>query len=121
MKTRWMILFVAIVGATIALATVFQVNTSPGRRVTATTAPQQIIFTENGQECYATEISVFNAGTSTVFGLVNCLEDVFTNAVNAGTTTPIRPNMANTFRGSRLFSLWLQTTNGTAEVDISTN
>lgn len=103
----------------LATAAVYQLNIGYGKQLTATTAPQQVAFTQYDDEVYAQSVSVINYGDSTVFCAVNCTRPVFTNMVNSGIAMPIRKNIRYNFVGAKFSSLWIQTTNGTADIDVA--
>jgi len=105
--------------ASVSLAAVYQLSIGYGKQLTATTAPQQITITQNGNEAYAQSLSVINYDDSTVFCAVNCTRSVFTNMVNSGIAIPIRKNIRYNFAGSKFSSLWIQTTNDTADIDVA--
>jgi len=114
MKAR-LIILIAMLATVAAWATVFELSTGYGQLVDVTTAPQILAIMDAGTtNAYATSISVYNAGTSTVFAAVNSTASVFSTMMTAKTAIPIAEHMSYTFGGKRLESLCVATTNGTA-------
>lgn len=113
MKARLILLLCSL--ATIAAAAVFELSTGYGKQVAATTVAQVLTITDAGTtEAYATSVSVYNSGTSTVFCAVNATTEMFGTMLTAGTAVPISEHMSFTFTGKRILSLCIATTNGTA-------
>jgi TPP-dependent pyruvate/acetoin dehydrogenase alpha subunit len=105
--------------ASVSLAAVYQLSVGYGRQITATSTPQEITCTQYGESASAQSLSLLNNGEATVFCAVNCTMPVFTNMMNNGIAIPVPRNMSYTFTGSKFSSVWIQTTNGMANVCVA--
>lgn len=94
---------------------IYQLSTGFGKKITATTAATSVVISEVGVDnVYATSISVYNAGTSTLFCAVNCDPIIFTKMLADSTAVQIPNALSYTFKGEKIYSVCVATTNGTA-------
>jgi len=96
---------------------IYQLSTGFGKKITATTAATSVVISEVGVDnVYATSISVYNEGTSTVFCAVDCDPITFAKKLANETTVQIPKALTYTFKGEKLRNVCVATTNGTATV-----
>jgi hypothetical protein len=92
-----------------------QLSAGFGSRVAATTATTHVTITETGVDTvYANSVSIYNAGTSTLFCAVNCDPIIFTKMLADSTAVQIPNALSYTFKGEKIYSVCVATTNGTA-------
>ena len=114
MKKAALFLTAGIIASAL-LAQGYKLGTGFGKKVAVTTAAQTIEITEPGVDrVYATCVSIYNEGTSTVFCAVNCDEITFAKKIADETAVQIPSLAAFQFKGTSLINVILQTTNGTA-------
>ncbi|HPL75460.1 MAG TPA: hypothetical protein PKW18_12955 [Candidatus Sumerlaeota bacterium] len=109
---------VLVLSAAVAISqTLYQLSTGFGAKLTATTAATSVVISEVGVDnVYATSISVYNEGTSTVFCAVDCDPITFAKKLANETTVQIPKALTYTFKGEKLRNVCVATTNGTATV-----
>lgn len=113
---RIMATFAGIVlTAALVMATAYQLGSGYGKQVAVSTTTTVLTISEAGvTEPYATSVSVYNAGTSTVFCAINSTASTFAIMMAASNAVPIPQAMIYTFGSSHITSLCLATTNGNA-------
>jgi hypothetical protein len=99
----------------ITAQTAYQLSAGFGKRVAVTTVAAHVEITETGVDSvYATSVSIYNAGTSTLFCAVNCDPIIFTKMLADSTAVQIPNALSYTFKGEKIYSVCVATTNGTA-------
>jgi hypothetical protein len=94
---------------------IYQLSTGFGKKITATTAATSVVISEVGVDnVYANSVSIYNAGTSTLFCAVNCDPIIFTKMLADSTAVQIPNALSYTFKGEKIYSVCVATTNGTA-------
>ena len=111
---------ICVVGLAIAVTAAPRLTRGFGKEATATTTAQEVAFVEDTQPCLAYSVSILNKSTNTVYCAVNTSLSAFTNMVAMGQAIPVIKNASFAFTDTKvnLGSIWIVTTNGTANVCI---